>query len=256
MLHRFERPLWFLGSVLVALGFIGIWQIVASSGLVSNVFLPGPDRTFRALLAGLESGVLTGKFFSTVQHMFYGWFIASLIGISLGAIIGTSRMAQVYVAPSLELLRPLPASALVPVAIAFLGLSTSMVLFIIGFGALWPMLLSTIHGFTSVEPRLNEVSRILRLTKMQYIFKIALPNAMPDILAGMRLSLTVALILAVVGEMLSGQDGLGQWILASGRMFRSPDLFAGVILLGALGYMSATLLTWFEQWVLRWRNEG
>ena len=89
------------------------------------------------------------------------------------------------------------------------------------------------HGFAAVEPRLYEVARALHLSRWQVIVKIALPSALPDILAGLRLGLTVALILAVVCEMIAGLDGLGQWVLLAARTFRSPDLFAGVILLGA-----------------------
>ena len=244
---------WFFASLFVAACFVGLWQLVASYEIVAPVFLPGPDRTFAALFNGLLNGTLLANLFSTLEHVFFGWFLASLVGIGLGCVIGTSSIARVYVAPTLELFRPLPASALIPVAIGFLGLSQSMVLFVIGFGALWPMLLATIHGISSVEPRLHEVGQILKLSRMQFVLKVALPSAMPDILSGMRLSLTVALILAVVAEMLSGQEGLGLWILLAGRSFRAPDLFAGVILLGFVGFLTATLLSKFERRALRWR---
>jgi ABC-type nitrate/sulfonate/bicarbonate transport system permease component len=221
--------------------------------LVSPVFLPGPDRAWTALVNGMLHGDLGWKLPSTVERMVYGWFLASLVGIAVGALIGISIQARAYLGPMLEMIRPLPASAVIPVAISFFGLSEGMVLAVIGFGAVWPMLLATVHGFAAVEPRLYEVSRALGLNRWQVIFKIALPNAMPDILAGMRLSLTVALILAVVGEMLASRDGLGQWVLFAGRAFRAPDLFAGVILLGFVGFVSGSLLAWFERWMLRWR---
>jgi ABC-type nitrate/sulfonate/bicarbonate transport system permease component len=87
-------------------------------------------------------------------------------------------------------------------------------------------------------------------------FKIALPSASPDILAGMRLSLTVALILSVACEILAGLDGLGQWVLLSARAFRSADLFAGVILLGIIGYLTALAMSVVEKRLLRWRSSG
>ncbi|MDU2922346.1 ABC transporter permease, partial [Bradyrhizobium sp.] len=152
-----------------------------------------------------------------------------------------------------ELLRPLPVSAIIPVAIAAFGLNQSMALFVIAFGSLWPMLLGTIHGFAAVEPRLYEVARVLHMSRLAVIFKIALPSAAPDILAGMRLSLTVALILAVVCEMLAGLDGLGQWVLLSARAFRSADLFAGVMLLGIIGYITALAMGAAESRLLRWQ---
>jgi sulfonate transport system permease protein len=143
---------------------------------------------------------------------------------------------------------------MMPVAIAILGLTDAMVLAVIAFGALWPMLLATVHGFAAVEPRLYQVSRALGLSQLEVIRKIALPSAMPDILSGMRVGLTIALILAVVGEMLASRPGLGQAILLAARSFQSADLFAGVIMLGLIGYVSGTALSLVEQRMLRWRN--
>jgi ABC-type nitrate/sulfonate/bicarbonate transport system permease component len=220
------------------------------------VFLPGPDRAWAALLRGFQSGDLALKLVGTLEHMALGWLAASVVGIALGALIGSSRLARNYVAPSLELLRPLPASAIIPVAIALFGLTQGMALFVIAFGAIWPMLLATVHGFAAVEPRLYEVARSLHLSRLAVIFKIALPSASPDILSGMRLSLTVALILAVVCEILAGLDGLGHWVLLSARSFRSADLFAGVMLLGAIGYLTALAMSVVEQRLLKWRSSG
>ena len=247
---------WRAASFAVAAGFVGVWQAIANLRLVSPVFLPGPDRAWASLIVGFTSGDLWTKLQGTLGHMAYGWFIASIAGIALGAMIGSSRAIRSYVAPSLEFLRPLPVSAIIPVAIAMLGLTQSMALFVIAFGAIWPMLLATVHGFAAVEPRLYEVARSLHMSPLAIIFKIALPSACPDILSGMRLSLTVALILSVVCEILAGLDGLGHWVLLSARAFRSADLFAGVILLGIIGNLTALAMSMVEMRLLGWRSMG
>lgn len=247
---------WRLASFAVAAGFVALWQLITDFRLVSPVFLPGPDKAWAALLRGFASGDLWMKLAGTLEHMIFGWVLASIVGVALGAIVGSSRAMRSYVAPSLELLRPLPVSAIIPVAIAVFGLTQAMALFVIAFGAIWPMLLATIHGFAAVEPRLYEVARTLHMSRLAVIFKIALPSAGPDILSGMRLSLTVALILAVVCEILAGLDGLGHWVLLSARAFRSADLFAGVILLGAIGYVTALAMSAMEHRLLRWRRAG
>jgi ABC-type nitrate/sulfonate/bicarbonate transport system permease component len=154
----------------------------------------------------------------------------------------------------LEMVRPVPVSAFMPVVIAFVGLSGGMVLIVIALGAIWPVLLATVHGVSSVEPRLMEVSRSLRLNRMQTLWKIALPNSQPDILAGMRIGLTVSLILAVIGEMLTSENGLGHHVLVAARAFRSADLFAGVILLGVIGLVSNVVLQEIERYMLRWKR--
>ncbi|MDI6025053.1 ABC transporter permease [Corticibacterium sp. UT-5YL-CI-8] len=253
---RLSRLGWLLASFAVAALLVWGWQLIADYKLVSPVFLPGPDRAWGALVKGFSTGDLGVKLLATVERMFWGWLIASLIGIALGAAIGTSPRLRAYLAPMLEFLRPLPASAMIPVAIAVLGLSNGMVLAVIAFGALWPVLLATIHGFSAVEPRLYEVGRALGLSRASVIWKIALPSASPDILAGMRLGLTVALILSVVCEMIAGRDGLGNWILLAARSFRAPDLYAGVILLGVLGYVTAVALAALEARLLVWRSRA
>jgi len=246
--------IWRMASFAVAAGFVGVWQLIANLKLVSPVFLPGPDRAWTALMRGFTSGDLASKLVGTLEHMAYGWLAASIAGIALGALIGSSRLMRIYIAPSLEFLRPLPVSAIIPVAIAMLGLTEGMALFVIAFGAIWPIMLATIHGFAAVEPRLYEVARALQMSRSAMVFKIALPSALPDILAGMRLSLTVALILSVVCEVLAGLDGLGHWVLLSARAFRSADLFAGVILLGAMGYVTSVAMSLAERRLLAWQS--
>src|SRR5208283_4323683 len=156
-----------------------------------------------ALWQGLAHADLAAKLFGTVQHMIGGWLVASIFGVALGALVGSSKAAREYIAPTLEFLRPLPASAVIPVAIAMFGLTPQMALGVIGFGSIWPVLLATMHGFAAVEPRLGEVARALRMSRWQTIAKVSLPSATPDILAGLRLGLTVSLILADVCEMIA-----------------------------------------------------
>ncbi|MBT9386788.1 ABC transporter permease [Pseudooceanicola sp. CBS1P-1] len=244
---------WGLASLLVLAMAIGLWSWIARAGLVSAVFLPGPERTWAAIVKGLQSGVLVQQTGQTLRRMVLGWGLASVLGIGAGAVIGLSARARVWVLPLLEGIRPLPASAVAPVAIVFLGLSEQMILVLIAFGALWPMLLTTAHGVASRPARLAEVSRCLGLSRTAYLRKIALPGALPDIFGGLRLGLTVALILAVVGEMITAQGGLGTRILLAARSFRAPDIFSGVVVLGLIGLASNAILSLAEAWLLRWR---
>jgi ABC-type nitrate/sulfonate/bicarbonate transport system permease component len=154
----------------------------------------------------------------------------------------------------LEIVRPVPVSAFMPVVMAFLGLTGTMVLVVIAIGSIWPVLLATVHGVSSVEPRLVEVGQSLRLSRLKTLWKITLPNAQADILAGMRIGLTVALILAVIGEMLTSENGLGWYVLQAARAYHSADLFAGVIVLGVIGLVSNLALQAIERRVLRWKR--
>lgn len=252
-MSRLRELGWRAASLGVGLGMIGLWQFIAWKQYVSPVFLPGPIATWSALVDGFRHGMLGARTLATLQRMLYGWVLASLFGIGLGAAIGSSRRAREYLAPTLEFLRPLPSSAIVPVGIAFFGLSNAMVIGVVAFGSLWPTLLATIHGFAAVERRLLEVARMLKLSRRAVMFRIAFPSALPDILAAMRLGLITALILSVIGEILAFQGGLGSQILEASRAYRSPELFAGVLVLGMIGLASNLVLSALETRLLRWR---
>jgi ABC-type nitrate/sulfonate/bicarbonate transport system permease component len=253
-MSRGQRIAWSCASIAVGLAMIGVWQLITWRKFVSPVFLPGPIPTWEALVDGFRQGQLGEQTLETLQRMMFGWVLASLLGMGVGALIGMSRAAREFLEPTLEFIRPLPSSAMLPVGIAFFGLTKSMVVGVVAFGSVWPMLLATIHGFAAVEPRLTEVSRMYHLTRLQFVFKVAFPNAMPDIFAAMRLGLITALILSVVGEILAFQGGLGSHILEASRAYQSPDLFAGVIVLGLIGLVSNLLLSLLEDRLLRWRG--
>jgi len=151
------------GSVLVLGGFIALWWAASSSGWVNRAFLPSPQATLASLVQGLVSGDLAAYTWATLSRMVSGWVLASALGMSLGVLIGSSVRAREWIAPTLEFIRPLPASAVMPLAIALFGLSGNMVLAVVAFGAMWPVLLATLHGLANVHQQLREVSRSLEL---------------------------------------------------------------------------------------------
>jgi sulfonate transport system permease protein len=253
MIMMRDRIFWFLVGLGVIALLLVAWEIACRVTGVSPVLLPPPTRIWRAFAIGVENGRFVAEAQATVMRMLGGWLISSLGGIVIGLIIGTSPRLRAYVEPTLELIRPMPSSAIVPVAIAIIGLTRTMVIFVICFGAIWPVMLNTIQGVAAVEPRLKEVGQILGLKRLQFIWKIALPNALPGILAGMRLSIGIALILTVVGEMIAGQPGVGQGMIMAARSFRSADLYAGLLILGLLGLSSSALLGMAEKRLLAYR---
>ncbi len=252
MNKRHDFLMW-LASLGVLAAFIGLWQLAASYELVSPVFFPAPLRTFSSLWDQMANADFWLAFRETLTRMALGFVTASIVGVVLGAALGLSPQVRAYVEPSLELIRPLPASAMIPVFVLLIGLNDRMIVTTIAFSSLWPVLLNTVHGFKTVETRLLEVARILQLSRLEMVWKIALPSALPDIFAGLRLALTVSLILAVVAEMLAGTIGLGQNITLAARSFRSADLYAGIVVLGAVGYATNILLARIERHLLRWR---
>lgn len=245
-----------------ALGLAGLavlllaWSTLSSSGVVSRAFLPTPSATLDAMIKGLTYGDMLVQTGFTARRMLEGWLLASVLGIVLGVAVGLSQTVRPYLEPTLEFLRPLPPSAMVPLAIALFGLGQGMVLFVVVFGSIWPPLLSTAQGLSLIDQRLHEVARCVGLSQRAFITKIILPGSAPGIVAGMRLSLSIALILAVLGEMITAQNGLGSDILHSARSFNAARTFAAIGLLSAIGIVSNGLLVGFERYFLDWNQRA
>ena len=229
------------------------WQLAADGKLVNPLWFPGPDRSFGKLWEWIQGGTLWSPLAQTVWRMFAGWLLACVVGVAVGAAIASSSLARRLLQPTAEFLRPLPASAILPPAILLLGFSNAMIVFVVAFGCVWPILLGAIHGFSALDPRLVEVSKLMRFDPWQRAWKFQLPSALPDVFAGMRVSIAIALIVTVASEMLSSQPGIGYLMLVAARAFRSADIFAGIIVLGALGFLTNYATQKLEDWLLRWR---
>lgn len=242
-----------LGAVAFALFLLLLWQVLSATNIISALFFPSPLRTLTALWNQMVEGQLWGPLGSTVSRMAWGWLAASVAGIVLGAMIAGSPVARAMLEPILDFMRPLPASAIIPVAILAFGLSGTMSTAVIAFGSIWPVLLASIQGFGAVSDRLAEVSAALEMSRRDRFFKISLPSALPDILAGAKVGLAIALILAVVTEMQASLPGLGQNILMAQRSFKTPDLYAGVLMLGVIGFATSVALQALERRLLKWR---
>jgi ABC-type nitrate/sulfonate/bicarbonate transport system permease component len=245
-------------NVAAAAGFtllvIVLWQVVVEAGLVNRLFLAAPSQAFAVIVERAWSGTLWTAILDTAQRMAAGWALAVLLAMALGIAIGNSSAAHQFLSPTLEFFRPLPASAVIPVAVLFFGLTTTMSTFVIAFGSLWPVLLAAIHGFVKVPRELREVASTLEMSKARYIATVAIPSASVDIMAGLRISLALALILTVVTEMQASLPGLGYEIFLAQRAFRGADLYAGLITLGAFGFFVSQLLLLAERRLMWWRS--
>lgn len=229
-----------------------IWQLAVQFGIVNKLFVATPIASFGVVFNRLASGELFESVGSTTGRMILGWLLASTIGILLGALIGSSRLAQDLLTPTLEALRPLPASAVIPVAILLFGLNNSMSVAVVAFGSLWPVLLATIHGFRNVPQQLREVGDMLEMGRLRYFFTIALPSAGIDILPGLKIGLALSLILTVVTEMQASLGGVGFDIFMAQRSYRSADLYAGLIVIGTIGFIINQVLLLVERRLFAW----
>jgi sulfonate transport system permease protein len=242
-----------IAAIIFTLLVIALWQAAVDTGVANRLFVAAPANAFGVIVERAEAGSLWTTIGATAQRLGAGWMVAVAVAILLGAAIGNSQVAYQFLSPTLEFFRPLPASAVIPVAILFFGLTTTMSTFVIAFGSLWPVLLAAIHGYANVPRELREVASTLEMSRLRYILTIATPSASVDIMAGLRISLALALILTVVTEMQASLPGLGYEIFLAQRTFRSADLYAGLMTLGIFGFLISQALLLVEARLMRWK---
>ena len=181
-----------------------------------------------------------------------GYAMAVVAGVALGTIIGVSWRARRMSAPVVEFLRALPAPATVPFFILVFGIGDLAKILLIGLVTIWPVLLNTVDGIGGIDATLMETARMYHLGQKDMLFRVRLPAALPQIYAGMRTSLSLAVVLMVVSEMVASADGIGHSIIVAQSLFDIPKMWAGILLLGLLGYLLNLLFEIQERRVLRW----
>jgi ABC-type nitrate/sulfonate/bicarbonate transport system permease component len=183
-----------------------------------------------------------------------GYALAVVAGVVAGIPLGLSRTARRAASPLVEFLRAIPPPALLPPAIVLIGIGDTMKVLIIAFVCVWPVLLNTIDGITGIDPTLNDTARVYGVRGADRLRRIVLPAASPQIFAGMRTSLSLAVILMVISEMVASTNGIGFFVLESQRSFAIPEMWSGILLLGILGYVLNLVFVGVERRVLAWHR--
>jgi ABC-type nitrate/sulfonate/bicarbonate transport system permease component len=190
----------------------------------------------------------------SLVRMGLGFAIAVVVAITVGLLLGLSRRARLAAAPIVEFLRAIPPPALLPFAILVIGVGNSMKVFIIAFVCIWPILLNTVDGVRGIDPTLDDTTRVYGISSRDRLWRVMLPAASPQIFAGMRTSLSLALILMVISEMVASTNGIGYFVLQSQRTFAIPEMWSGILLLGILGYVLNGGFMLIERRLLRWHR--
>ncbi len=244
-----------LGGVGVVILVLLVWEFLSRNALfIDPQFVPAVSHIFRALWEVIASGELLWHYVASLIRTGLGYGAAALFGVVLGIPIGFALIIYNLTEPLMELLRPVPSTALIPIAILLLGIDNEMKVFVIGWACFWPILVNTIDGVRSVDRLLVETAQTFGSTRGEIVRKIILPAAAPQIATGMRVSLALALILTVVVEMISGNDGIGFFILDSERAFRVKEMFAGTFSLAVVGYLLNRLFLAADDRIMGWHK--
>jgi ABC-type nitrate/sulfonate/bicarbonate transport system permease component len=247
------RRLWHIGlEVWLPVLLVVVWWSATRSG--DSAFFPPLGTVWDAFQENWLFERVGSDLVPSVLLFVEGFLLASAAGIVLGVILGLWGLGRRASAPTIDFLRSIPAPALISVMIILLGFGQSMKVAAIAFAALFPVLLNTIDGVRGVDTMQTDMATVYKLRARDRIFRVVLPSASPQIFAGLRVSLAVALAVLVFSEMLAGTEGLGFFIIYSQETYQIPAMWSGILVLGLLGYVVNLIFVVFERRIMRWHR--
>lgn len=245
-MRKSQKPAWRKIN-LGGLGFIVLlallWELLADTVLARFDNIASTRETIVAMVRLIASGTLLPQVGHTLTVTLIGWVAAVIVGGVIGIWLGFSKTSWRYSMASVEVLRSIPSISFVPVAILLFGFSQTMELVIVIYVCIWPVLVSAVAGVRGVEVGLRDTASTLALGRWGTITKVIIPAAIPRILVGVRLSLGLAIALAVIAEMLGNPAGLGFGIVFVQRAFLPGEVFAYLLAIGIVGWLLNALFT-------------
>jgi len=238
---------------LVFLFLIAAWQAASTIGLLPPLFMPSPAAVLRALAELWADGTLVQHVSASLGRIVPGWIIGTATGLAIGLAMGIFSAARAAGLPVVAALFPIPKIALLPLLILWFGIGEPSKIATIALGVFFPTVISAYSACDSVPRNLIRMGQSFGLPATDIVAKIVLPGAMPGILAGFRISASVALLLVVAAEMIGAEHGIGAFVLTAGNLMQTDQLLAGVAMLSVLGLLISWGLGSLERFVLRWR---
>lgn len=237
---------------LVPLALLTLWQVASFTGWLSSRVLPAPLDVLRAALELAQSGELWEHVKVSAARALTGLAIGGGLGLALGLLTGSVRQAETLLDTSVQMLRNIPALALIPLVILWFGIDEAAKLFLIAVSVFFPIYLNTFHGIRSVDPGLIEMGRTYGLSRWQLYRQIVLPGALSSILVGLRFSLGLMWVILIVAETISAQAGIGYLTMNAREFLQTDIVLVGILLYALLGKLADWFAKALERWWLRW----
>jgi NitT/TauT family transport system permease protein len=235
---------------------VALWQWAASHhvdlGIVQFRNVPAPTEVTVAAAGLLASPKLAFHVRNSLGRVLGGFAVAAVVGIGLGLLIGRWKRAADLLLPPLEVMRPIPGVAWIPLAILMFPSSELSMVFITFMGALFPILLNTVHGVEGLDARLVAGARTLGARAFPLFREVILPGAMPSIVTGLSIGMGTAWFCLVTAEMISGQYGIGYYTWESYNLQRYPDIVVGMLFIGLFGMLSSLAVKWVGALLMPW----
>jgi NitT/TauT family transport system permease protein len=243
-------------AVASPLALLAIWQGVALAHLIDTRFLPPPSQLLGELRDGLRSGQLIRDAAWSLGRIAVGFAFGATAGVIVGALAGLSKTFRGLFGPLFAAMYPIPKTALLPLLVLVFGYSETSKVSLIAISSFFLVQVNTMHGVMTIPQVFIEVARDCGASRTQFIRTVAVPGALPYILAGLRLAWTVELIVIVFVEMTAATDGLGAYIMASWRLFEVDRMMVGMLLLAFIGLVSNLLFDLLIRRLIPWKEQS
>jgi ABC-type nitrate/sulfonate/bicarbonate transport system permease component len=240
---------WQIGTIAALLA---LWQWSALTHPAP--YLPRLENIAAGYVRLWHGDLLYSAIIPSLYRLAIGFAIAVIAGSVIGLALGYLRGLEPWTRPVLEYLRFIPAVAILPAALLLFGPTDTMRIFVIAFGSVFPVLLAAIDGARRVDLTLIDVARVNGLSVVERLVRVILPAALPSIFAGVRIALSIALVMMVISELIAADNGLGYYILRSQRLFQTANVYAGVLTIGTIGLTLTLALLAVENHVLAWHR--
>jgi ABC-type nitrate/sulfonate/bicarbonate transport system permease component len=246
--RRVAGPLLAVAVFVLALG---VWEAWASRH--GSYRLPEMHSVARTAWNEWRSAEFVDATESSLKRLAGGLALGSVVGVALGLALGASSLARRTFEPLFDFVRAIPPVAFAPALIVILGLGDATRVALIAFGVVVPIVIHTADGVRAVSPEARDTATMLHVSPVGRVFRLYLPGALPSIFTGLRIALSVAIVVLVISEFVVGDgEGLGDYIQLQQVQFRVPEMYAGIVFLGVLGIVLNQLLLVVEHKVLRW----
>lgn len=228
------------------------WYYAVTGGKINQALLPSPQRVFETLVTMLQDGKLAEGLLVSAKRVLIGFSIGAALGLVIGTFMGLSKYINSFLGSIVGILRPIPMIAWMPLLILWFGIAEKSKYVVIAIGTFWSVLLNTIHGIHSVDPKLKEVATVLEKKPITVLFKVVYPAALPGIFTGIRLGMGAAWSCVVAAEMIAATKGIGYMIMYARELSKPDVLLVGMLSIGLVGLIIDSGIMYLEKLILRW----
>lgn len=243
-----------LAPVIIPAAFIAFWEIAVRFGGYTSVLLPPPSRVLETLFELIRTGTLFDHINASLIRVAAGYVVSVIIGVPIGLAMGYWLLAERLMSTTVNGLRPIPASAWIPLSIILMGIGEQPAVFLVFIGTVWSIILNTSHGVKNVPKHLVWAAQTMGASNTTIFTKVIFPASLPSTFTGMRVAVGIAFTCVIVAELIAVRSGLGYLITEARMLVRSDIVIAGMISIGVVGFALDAIVRMIMKRTLRWQK--